>query len=195
MWIHTKKIGRYRPSMCTHTKKNRSTVDIYRRSGHKLKKPVDIDLAHLHFITHTSKWLTRTLTFVHWDLLQTLFTKQHTRKKETHTDREHDGHRTKSVSRRSWWCKNYSMNTRFFTPPRRCVFVHKRVYVCVYTFVGEQTHNCNWIYIFVYLFMYIYICIYTYEFVYIYICTYVYIFIYIYILEQVRRLDLKQCTE
>jgi len=82
--IHTKKkIGRYRPSMCPHTKKNRSTVDIDRRSRHGRKKIVNIDLTHPYFITNRCKWLTRTLTSCHGDQFQALLTKQHTRKKET----------------------------------------------------------------------------------------------------------------
>jgi len=44
---YQKKIGRYRPSMCPHTKRNLSTVDIDRRIGHGLKKIVNIDFTHL----------------------------------------------------------------------------------------------------------------------------------------------------
>ena len=86
---YQKKIGpsRYRPLMCPHTKKNRSTVDIDRRSGHGLKKIVNIDLTHQYFITNRCKWLTRTLTSFHGDQFQALLTKQHTRKKQTHTDK------------------------------------------------------------------------------------------------------------
>ena len=79
------KIGRYRPSMCPHTKKK--SVDIDRQSGHGLKKIVNIDLTHPYFITNRCKWLTRTLASFHGDQFQAILTKQHTRKKETHTDK------------------------------------------------------------------------------------------------------------
>ena len=82
-----KKIGRYRLSMCPQTKKNRSKVDIDRRSGNGLKKIVSIDLTHPYFITNRCKWFTCTLTSFHGDQFQALLTKQHTRKKQTHTDK------------------------------------------------------------------------------------------------------------
>jgi len=68
-----------------------------------------------------------------------------------------------------------------YPPSPMCVFVRKRVYVRVPTcveLVGERTRECDWIY----------------KFVYIYVSIYIYIHIYIYTLEQVRRLDLKQCA-
>ena len=61
--------------------------DIDRRSGHGLKKIVNIDLTHPYFITNRCKWLTRTFTSFHGDQFQALLTKQHTRKKQTHTDK------------------------------------------------------------------------------------------------------------
>jgi len=78
---------------------------------------------HPYFITHTgrSKWLTWTLTSVHRDLLQALFTKQDTRKKETHNNRDNVKHIVKSVWRRSWWYKNCSANIRVFYSPQVCV--------------------------------------------------------------------------
>ena len=65
--------------------KNQLMVDIDRRSGHGLKKIVNIDLTHPYFITNKCIWLTRTLTSVHPDPFQALLTKQHTTKKPTHT--------------------------------------------------------------------------------------------------------------
>jgi len=64
--------------MCPHTKKNRSTVYIDRRSGHGLKKIVNIDLTHPYFITTA----TCTLTSFHGDQFQALLSKQHTKKKQ-----------------------------------------------------------------------------------------------------------------
>ena len=97
------KIGRNQPSTWSHTQKksvdidrrcaliipkeNWSTVDIDRRSGHGLKTIVNIDLTHPYFITNRCKWLTRTFTSFHGDQFQVLLTKQHTRKKQTHTDK------------------------------------------------------------------------------------------------------------
>jgi len=82
-----KKIGRYRLWMCPHTKKNLSTVEIDRRSRHGLKKIVNIDLNHPYFLTNRCKWLTSTLASFHGDQFQALLTKQHTRKKQSHTDK------------------------------------------------------------------------------------------------------------
>jgi len=143
------------------------------------------------------------LASVHRDLLQALSTKNtRARKKHTLTKTTMD---TESImfKRGLEYAKkilSYSVNTRYFTHPRMCVCVRKHVYVCLYTCVGERTHECNEIYKYVcnYMCVYIYINIYMYVHIYvcIYIYTYIYIYIYIYIytLEQVRRLDLKQCT-
>jgi len=73
--------------------KNQLMVDIDRRSGHGLKKIVNIDLTHPYFITNKCIWLTRTLTSVHPDPFQALLTKQHSTKKPTHTNKVYDGHR------------------------------------------------------------------------------------------------------
>ena len=66
------------------------------------------------------------------------------------------------------------MNTQF-SP--WWVFVPKRVYVCVYTCVGQRTQKCNWIYIYIDLHVYIYIHLNWY--VYIYVCIYIYLYIHI----------------
>ena len=58
------------------------------------------------------------------------------------------------------------------------MFVPKRMYVCVYTCVGQRTQKCNWIYIYIdlhiYIYIYIWICMYISIYVYIYIYTYIY---------------------
>jgi len=112
---------------------------------------VVIDPTHPYFIEQRSKPLTLTLASFRRDLLQALFTKQHTRKKETHTNRDHDHHRdTESIMFQGGLDgakKNisFSVKARFLTHPPMCVFGHKHVYVCVYTRVGERKHECNWI--------------------------------------------------
>jgi len=131
---------------------------------------VNIDLTHPYFITKRCIWLTWTLTSVHPDPFQALLTKEHTRKKQTHTDKVYDGHRVKSISQRSWYSKKYLVNTRSFTPSPWWVFVRKRGYVRVYTCVGERTHECNWMYIYFDLHIYIYIHTYMYTYIYIWIC-------------------------
>ena len=87
MESYHKKIGWYRPSMCPHTKKQ--LVDgRYRPSKWTwTQKIVNIDLTHPYFITNQCKWLTRMLTSFYSDQFQELLTKQHTRKKQTHTDK------------------------------------------------------------------------------------------------------------
>ena len=110
----------------------KKSVEIDRRCGFILKKLVDIDrrcalilktIGRLSMSTvevdmdsknrehwpHSPKlhnkrciWLTRTLTSIHADPFQALLTKEHTRKKQTHTDKVYDGHRVQSISRRSW---------------------------------------------------------------------------------------------
>ena len=60
--------------------------------------------------------------------------------------------------------------------------VHKRVYVCVYTCVGQRTQKCNWIHI--YIDLHIYIHLHLNLHVHIYVC--IYISIHTYILEQGR---------
>jgi len=83
---YQKKIGRYWPSMCPHSKK-KSVDGRYRPSKWTwTQKIVNIDLTHPYFITKRCIWLTRTLTSAHPDPFQALLTKQHTTKKPTHTE-------------------------------------------------------------------------------------------------------------
>jgi len=67
------------------SKKNRSTVDIDRPSGHGLKKIVNIDLTHPYFITNRYKWLTRTLTSFHGDKFFKRFSQNNTQERNKHT--------------------------------------------------------------------------------------------------------------
>jgi len=59
------------------------------------------------------------------------------------------------------------------------VFVPKRVYVCLFSCVGQRTQKCNWINIYINLHTYIYIHLNLY--VYIYVCIYIYLCIHIYL--------------
>jgi len=70
------------------------------------------------------------------------------------------------------------MNTWVFTPSPWWVFVPKRVYVRVYTCVGQRTQKCNWICIYITLHIYIYVHLNLY--VYIDVCIYIYLYIHIY---------------
>jgi len=87
MWTHSNKTGR----------RSISTVHV----GIDSKKIVFIDPTHPFFISKRSKRLTYMLASVHRDLLQALFTKQHTKRKETHTNKDHNEHRVNNVSGRT----------------------------------------------------------------------------------------------
>ena len=113
IWIHTKKKSVDIDRRCALIpKKNRLTVDgsskpkqtnplpVFNKNStlkqtNKSISTVEVDmdskelwLPHYpYFITNRCKWLTRTLTSFHGDQFQALLTKQHTRKKQTHTNK------------------------------------------------------------------------------------------------------------
>jgi len=78
-------------------------MDIDCQSGHIFKKLVDIDLTHPYLRTQTDQndWLRNSLLFI-----VTYF--KRSSQNNTHTDRDHNRHRVKSIWRRSWWCETLS---------------------------------------------------------------------------------------
>jgi len=66
-----------------------------------------------HKTTHKKETNTRT----HFQR----FSQNNSQERNKHADKVYDGHRVKSISRRSWWWKNYLVNSQaFWVPPLTC---------------------------------------------------------------------------